>query len=87
MRSYCDLLIVVLSRRQRDGDIAKRIRPYSRGPLGINKQQYDPTDQHECSDDWRDKVLVRGLKMHSKEVHRLSRSREGDARVSEHYDA
>ena len=31
------------------------------GPLGIHKQQHDPTDERQHSDDWRNKVAVGGL--------------------------
>jgi hypothetical protein len=55
------------------------IQPCSGGPLGIHKQQHDPTDERQHSDDWRDKVLYCGLKVHPKEVDRLSWSCEGDA--------
>jgi hypothetical protein len=74
-------------RSQPDGNIAKRLRPCSGGPLGIHKQQHDPTDERERSDDGRDKMPFCGRNVHSKEVDRLSRGREGEARVSEHYDA
>ena len=62
------------------------IRPCSGGPLGIHEQQHDPTDERERSDDGRDKMPFCGRNVHSKEVDRLSRGREGEARVSEHYD-
>ena len=57
------------------------------GPLGIHKQQHNPTDERERSGDWRDEVRFCGLKVHSKDVDRFSRSLEGKARVREHYDA
>jgi hypothetical protein len=59
----------------------------SSDPLGVDKQQDDSTNERECSDGWRDKVAVGGRNVHSEELDRLSRSREGDARVSEHHDA
>jgi hypothetical protein len=59
----------------------------SSDPLGVNKQQHDPTNERERSDGWRDKVAVGGLNVYSEEIDRLSRGLEGDARVSEHHDA
>jgi hypothetical protein len=64
-----------------------RIRLRSSDPLGVHKQQHDPTNERERSDGGWDKVADCGLKVHSEELDRLSRSREGDARVSEHHDA
>ena len=87
MQSCCDLEIVLLNRRQCDRNIAERRQRYSRGPLGIHKQQHNPTDQHECTDGWWDEVRVCGLNVYSKKVDRFSRSFEGEARVREHYDA
>jgi len=54
---------------------------------GFYEQEDDPADERECSDDWRDKVAIRGLNMHAEEFDRLSRGCESDARVSEHDQA
>jgi hypothetical protein len=81
------LVILVVIRSQRDGNIAKRLQPCSRRPLGIHKQKHNPANERECSDDWRNEVTLCGFNVHSKEVDRLSWRREGEARVSEHYDA
>jgi hypothetical protein len=56
-------------------------------PLGIHQQQQDAADERERSDNWRNKVPFGGLDVYSQEVDRFSRGREGEARVSEHYDA
>jgi hypothetical protein len=76
------------SNEQPDGlSFRHRIRVRPSDPLGVHKQQHDPTDERERSDDGRDKVADCGLKVHSEELDRLSRSRKGDARVSEHHNA
>ena len=49
--------------------------------------QFTVTYQRQRSDDLQDDVSSFGLKVHSGEVHRLSRRREEDARVTEHYYA
>jgi hypothetical protein len=59
----------------------------SSDPLGIHKQQHDPADERKRSDDRGNEVAVSGLNVHSEEFDRLSRGREGDARVSEHHEA
>ena len=59
----------------------------SADPLGVHKQQHDPANKRERSDNRRDKVADRGFKVHSEELDRLSRGLKGDARVSEHHDA
>jgi len=62
-------------------------RLHSSDPLGVHEQQHDPANERERSNDRRNKVADCGFEMHSKEVNGLSRSREGDARVSEHHNA
>jgi hypothetical protein len=68
-------------------DLRHRLRLRSSDPLGVHNEQHDSADERERSDNRRDKMADSGLKVHSKEFDRLSRSREGDARVSEHHDA
>ena len=87
MRSYRYLLLFYLFRRLSDGGSFNRLGRCLRCPLGIHKQQYDPTDQREGSDDWGNKMSFCGLNVYSKEIDRLPRSREGEARVSKHYYA
>jgi len=57
------------------------------GPFGVHHQQHDSANERKRSDDGRDKVVDGGFDVHAEELDRLSRSCEGDARVSEHHDA
>ena len=57
------------------------------GALGVHNQQHDSAEERKRSNNGRDKVVDGGLDVHSEELDRLSRSRESDARISEHHDA
>jgi len=57
------------------------------GASGLNEQQYNSSNERDCADGWRNKMVVGRRNVHSKELDGFSRGRETQARVGKHDNA